>query len=193
LLKNITDSMTCCCSGAVKGLHNFIHKSWKLQSVSLKISHSFHCYWPRKQIWDMSGEPIYLEPWKMLYTTRSLRLMTVQFAQWEHGYTSRVRHCTDKASTHLFIVVTRPNKWMGTLWKNKVWSQSIILHNVYTLRLRKKYLLRKKHVALLSGWSPWILTHMHTHKHKSHTCMHTHPYPGMHAYVLSLSLSLDKF
>jgi len=43
---------------------------------------------------------------------------------------SRVRHCTDKAFTHLFIIVTRPNKRMGTLWKNKVWNQSIILHNV---------------------------------------------------------------
>jgi hypothetical protein len=97
--------MTCCCSSAVKGLHNFIHKSWKLQSASLKISHSFHCYCPRKQIWDMSGEPIYLEPWTMLYTTRSLRLMTVQFTQWEHGYMSRVRCCTDKESTYLFILL----------------------------------------------------------------------------------------
>jgi len=190
--------MTCCCSSAVKGLHNFILKSWKLQSVSLKISYSFHCYGPRKQIWDMSGEPIYLEPWTMLYTTWSLRLMTVQFAQWEQGYISRVRRCTDKESTHLFIVVTRPNKQMDTLWKNKVWSQSIILHNGYMLWFRKKYLLRKKHVALLLfGWNSRICKYMHTHTHThtniraTHACTPTHTQACTYAYVLSLAL--DKF
>jgi hypothetical protein len=166
--------MTSCCSGAVKGLDNFIHKSWKLQSVSLKISHSFHCYWPRK-IWDMSGETIYLEHWKMLIHNTKFEINDSTIRTMRTWLQQQVRHCTDKASTHLFMVVTRPNQRMGTLWKNKVWSQSIILHNVYMLWFRKKYLLRKEHVALLSGWSLWICMHMHIHKHKSHTCMHTHP------------------
>jgi hypothetical protein len=43
----------------------------------------------------------YLESWRMSSAAQSLRLMMMQFKEWELGYMSRTQHGTNKAYIHL--------------------------------------------------------------------------------------------
>jgi hypothetical protein len=51
------------------------------------------------------------------------------------------RHGTSKVYTHLFFIGARPQNWTETLWKKRLWSQTITLNNVLFSWFRNIYLL----------------------------------------------------
>lgn len=100
---------------------------WRLGKPSHNLVGQCYPFHPTAAFWHPQIST-YLE-YEVCYP-RSLRLITMWFAQRELSCMSGTRNGTNMSYSHLFLVVWRHWKKTENVWEKKTWSRTITLHNV---------------------------------------------------------------